>query len=881
MHLRPEREAERLADLHALAILDTPPEEHFDAVCRLARGLFRVPYAWISLVDADRLWCKASSGIQFGPTARDAAFCHHAILTDAPLFVEDATADPRFREIALVAGVPAVRFYAGAPLVLRPGLPLGTLCLGDTVPRRLSPEELARFSDLAEIVVAQLRHYEARVASEAEVLRRRASEEALSRANGNLVLAEQMGRIGHWRVDLATGATTWSDEVCRIHGRAPGDPITDVAEALSYYHPEDRDRIAGLVTQAREHRTGFQFKARILRGDGEERIIVSRGICQVDEAGGAVALFGSVQDVTEMARAEAELQASAARLRASTALLDATLAHMDQGLMMVDEAGIVRVCNERALALLDLPRDLMRSEPSFDAVRRHQIAQDDFAGCDAGLRERVAHGPLTTHPRTYERERPNGTVLEIRTVPLPTGGAVRTYTDITARKAAEARASHVARHDPLTGLPNRALFRDSLDRRLASLGRHGGTCGLLCLDLDAFKAVNDTHGHLAGDALLREVAGRIRAVLRREDLPARLGGDEFAILLGGETDPAGGAATAERLVAALREPVDLGGQEAMIGVSIGIAFAPGHGLDSDTLLKRADLALYRAKSEGRNTYRHFAEAMDREAEERRRLELDLRLALQRGEFALHYQPVFDLAAGRIAAVEALLRWDHPARGPLAPAAFLPLAEETGLILPIGEWVLRSALRDARALPPGVRVVVNVAGAQLRQPGLPGAIRAALGASGAAAERLELDIAEAAVSEAAVGETAISEMEGRLAELASLGVGLAFDGFGAGASSLGALRRLPFGRIKLDHGLVASPDARDLLPAVVALGRALGMEVAAGGVETRAQLAALREAGCTGAQGFLLGRPVPFGEVLALLGGAGFGDAAGPAMRSCA
>ncbi|WP_123834208.1 EAL domain-containing protein [Methylobacterium currus] len=853
MHPRPDREAERLSALHGLGILDTPPEAHFDAVCRLARALFRVPYAWISLVDAERLWCKASSGIAFEPTARNAAFCGRVILSDAPLMVEDAAADLRFRDLALVTGKAGVRFYAGIPLVLRPGLAVGTLCLGDTVPRRLSEDETARLADLAAIVVSQLRHYEARVASEAEALRRRASEEALAFANRNLVLAEQMARIGHWRVDLASGAVTWSDEVCRMHGRARGDSAVTVEEALGYYHPEDRGRVMALVAEARARRQGFSFKARIVREDGEVRVVVSHGICEPDAAGATAALFGSVQDVTEIDRAEAEL-------RASTALLDATLEHMDQGLMMIDEAGIVRVCNERAIALLDLPRDLMRARPTFDEVRRHQVAQDDFSRCDTSLREQVAHGPLAIHPHTYERERPNGTVLEIRTVPLPTGGAVRTYTDVTARKAADAQVAHMARHDGLTGLPNRALFRDNLDRRLAGLRRHGGTCGVLCLDLDGFKAVNDTLGHLAGDALLREVAGRIRAALRQEDLPARVGGDEFAILLGGEADAARAAATAERLVASLREPVDLGGREAVIGVSIGIAFAPEHGLDGDTLLKRADLALYRAKSEGRSTYRLFAAAMDRAAAERHRLESDLRLALQRGEFALHYQPVFDLAAGRVAAVEALLRWHHPARGPLGPAAFLALAEETGLAVPLGEWVLRSALRDARALTPGMRVVVNVAGAQLRQAGLVSIVRAALAAAGQAPARLELDIAEAAVA----------EDSGRLAELAALGVGLAFDDFGAGASSLGALQRLPFGRIKLDRALSASaacPESAGLLRAVTGLGRALGREVTAKGVETEAQLAGLREAGCTGAQGFLLGRPAPFGALAPLLGGA--------------
>ena len=852
MHLVPPREADRLSSLRALGILDTPPEAHFDAVCRLARTLFSVPHAWISLVDADRLWCKAASGIAFGPTPRGAAFCDHAVMSEAPLVVEDAAADPRFRDRAIVTGPFAVRFYVGIPLSLATGLPLGTLCIADTVPRRMPDAEVERLRDLGEVVVAQLRHYEARVASETEAARRRASEAALSEANRYLTLAEQMAHIGHWRVDLASGVMTWSDEVCRMHGLAPGAPPAGVQEALSYYHPDDRARVADLVAAARENRTDFHFKARLVRRDGEERVVVSHGICNEDAAGTATALFGTVQDVTEIDRAETEL-------RASTALLDATLAHMDQGLLMIDEAGAVRVCNERALALLDLPREMMRAAPSFDAVRRHQLAQDDFARCDGTLREVLMHAPLAIQPRTYEHERANGTVLEIRTVPLPTGGAVRTYTDITARKAAEAQVTHMARHDALTGLPNRALFRDSLDQRLAALRRHGGSCGLLCLDLDAFKAVNDTLGHLAGDTLLREVAGRIRACLRREDLPARLGGDEFAILLGGEADDRSAAATAERLVAALRRPVDLGGQEAVIGVSIGIAFAPEHGLDADTLLKRGDLALYRAKSEGRNTFRHFAAAMDRAAEERRRNESDLREGLHRGAFSLHYQPVFDLASGRVTALEALARWHHPTRGTLAPAAFLPLAEETGLIAPLGEWVLRTALAETREMPPEIRLVVNVAGGQLRQAGFVAAIRDALQATGQAPERLELDVAEAA----------IAAESGRLKDLAALGIGIAFDAFGAGASSLGALRRLPFGQVKLDRALaasVATPETADFVRAVVALAGALGMRATAKGVETEAQLAALREAGCVAAQGFLFGRPVPFGELAPLLCG---------------
>ena len=376
---------------------------------------------------------------------------------------------------------------------------------------------------------------------------------------------------------------------------------------------------------------------------------------------------------------------------------------------------------------------------------------------------------------------------------------------------------------------------------------------LLYLDLDRFKTVNDRYGHLAGDELLMEVARRITRVVSVGDKVARLGGDEFAILqIAGATQPASSAALAQRLIEAMAEPFLIGREQIEVGLSIGIALAPIDGLDAETLIKRADLALYRAKSEGRNTRRFYEAEMDEALEYKQRLEMDLRGALTRGEFEVHYQPIMHAVSGGISSVEALVRWRHPLHGLISPGAFIPLAEETGLIIPIGEWVLRTACQAASTWPRGVRIAVNVSAIQFRKGGLPEAVMHALTASNLPANRLELEITESVLMQD--GPIVMDTLH----ILRDFGVRTALDDFGTGYSSLSYLRRFPFDKLKIDRAFVqdiGNPSTAAIVNAIVTLGVALGMTITAEGIETEDQLASTRQHGYTEIQGYLYSKPL--------------------------
>src|SRR4051794_29857443 len=438
--------------------------------------------------------------------------------------------------------------------------------------------------------------------------------------------------------------------------------------------------------------------------------------------------------------------------------------------------------------------------------------------------------------------------------------------DITEQVVALEDIHRLAHHDTLTGLPNRVLLQDRLGQALARVRREGDGVAVMLVDLDDFKGVNDTLGHVAGDRLLRLVAGRLGGAVRASDTLARLGGDEFAIAQPGLRAPESAAVLARKLLAALAAPFVLGGHELHVAASIGVALFPGDGRDADGLLKAADLALYRAKQEGRGRFRFFEAAMDAEARRRRRVERELRQALGRGELTLVYQPQLDLATGRIEGVEALARWDHPERGPVPPGEFVPVAEASGLIMPLGAWVLREACRQAAAWRReglALTMAVNVSPAQLRHPDGLEAVGEALRASGLEPGVLGLEITEGVLMET-FGRAADEVLRG----LAARGVGLAIDDFGTGYSSLAYLRRLPARRIKVDRsfvrGIGADPEDEAVVRAIVTLGHALGKAVVAEGVETEVQLAFLRELGCDAAQGFLLARPQPAVEVRQLL-----------------
>jgi len=434
--------------------------------------------------------------------------------------------------------------------------------------------------------------------------------------------------------------------------------------------------------------------------------------------------------------------------------------------------------------------------------------------------------------------------------------------DVTAKRQAEARIAHMAHHDALTGLPNRVLFHERLDEALLRVRRDRDKFAVLYLDLDQFKTVNDGLGHPAGDKLLVAAADRLRTCLRGSDIVARFGGDEFAVLQIGLAGPHEAGILAERIVTLLSEPYDIEGQQVVIGTSVGIALAPADGETSDQLLRNADMALYQAKEDGRRTFCFFQPGMGASLRAHHTLELDLRKALAAGEFEVYYQPLVTLETGVISGFEALLRWHHPLRGVVAPAKFIPLAEETGLIVPIGEWVLRQACAEAATWPDNLKVAVNLSPVQFKKSNLPQVVFATLASAGLPAARLELEITESIFL--AESKTNLATLR----RLRALGVGISMDDFGTGYSGLSYLRAFPFDKIKIDRSFISelgeSADCMAIIRAITNLGSNLGIPTLAEGVETKKQLAWLLEAGCTEMQGYLFSRPVPASEIAELL-----------------
>lgn len=566
-------------------------------------------------------------------------------------------------------------------------------------------------------------------------------------------------------------------------------------------------------------------------------------------------------------RAEVELALAREREGAAEALqaherrFDTALQNMLQGLMMVSHSGIVLVVNWRFHELFGLPANCIVAGMSYREMTGRVVEYGNVCADDmAGVRERRAALIAGGEQATSTWELSDGRIFNVTHQPIDEGW-LTTFEDVTELRATEARITYLAHHDALTNLPNRALFRDKLSESL-TFARRGDIVALHCLDLDQFKAVNDTLGHPIGDALLQAVAERLRPHIRDSDTIARLGGDEFAIVQAPIQRPTEATSLAGRLNALIEAPFDIGGHQIVIGTSIGIAFAPQDAMDADELLRNADLALYRAKLDGRGVYRLFQSEMDAQMQIRRLLELDLRQALPGNQFEVFYQPFVNLHEGTVSGVEALLRWRHPHRGLVPPAQFIPLAEELGVIVPIGEWVLREACTTVASWPGNMRVAVNLSPAQFRSLDLLPAIHAAVQQSGLPADRLELEITETVM---------LQDTEATLATLSALrnlGVRIAMDDFGTGYSSLGYLRRFPFDRIKIDQSFVrdlcTKPDCRAIVRAVAGLSQELGMATTAEGVETQEQLDALSSAGCTEVQGYLFSPAVPADEVSALL-----------------
>ena len=538
--------------------------------------------------------------------------------------------------------------------------------------------------------------------------------------------------------------------------------------------------------------------------------------------------------------------------------LAAALDNMYQGLCMLNKDFEVVIVNGRFLEMFRVAPE--RVTPRMPMRALMDLAEDSVPLAeDSRLAIRHWAQDLARHQQSGKTifTRTDGRIFCITHEHMPTrDGWVETFEDITERREAEDKIAHMASHDGLTGLPNRAQFQGQLENALVKLG-DDNPVAVLCLDLDRFKAVNDTLGHQYGDQLLKIAAERLRGALRESDCIARIGGDEFSVLQIAKDQPHAVTALARRLVEVMSVPIMIEDHQMQIGVSVGIALAPADGAEADQLLKNADLALYRAKAEGRGTYRFFEREMDARMQARHALELDLRHAVSTCAFELHYQPIINLETNDISGFEALLRWNDPARGRVAPLDFIPLAEETGLIIPIGEWVLREACAQAARWPQHIHMAVNLSAVQFKSANLVSTVVNALSSSGLAPNRLELEITESVL---------LHDSDATLAtlhQLRHLGLSISMDDFGTGYSSLSYLRKFPFDKIKIDQSFIREladgGDSLAIVRAVTGLGSSLGISTIAEGVETPEQLKRLKAEGCTAVQGFYFGAAKPAHE----------------------
>jgi diguanylate cyclase (GGDEF)-like protein len=573
--------------------------------------------------------------------------------------------------------------------------------------------------------------------------------------------------------------------------------------------------------------------------------------------------LASAKEQAQEAMGEVQQQYRALRLRdaelnVQNARFDAALNNMSQALCMFSGEQRLIVCNTRFTELFGLGEDFIGPGATIDQLFQAMAEAGRFDPELLGVVRQAQDALLAeARPGTFFREGRDGKAIAVSHQPMADGGWVATYEDITERRRVDARITFMAHHDVLTGLPNRMLFRERMEEALAVRRSREDGLALLFLDLDNFKDVNDTLGHPVGDALLREVARRLRGCVRDGDLVARLGGDEFAVLQSSGRQPQDAAGLAQRLVDVVCEPYELLGYRARVGVSVGIAVAAENDEAApqdaaDQLLKNADMALYRAKSDGRRTWRFFEGNMEVELQERLSMEADLREALPLNQLEVMYQPIFGLAANRLSGFEALLRWRHPTRGMVSPADFIPIMEEIGLIESVGRWVLEEATREANTWPAPLKVAVNLSPLQFRSADISGTVAEILQRTGLAPQRLELEITESALLQADQGVAA------SLQAFRSIGIRTALDDFGTRYSSLSYLRSFPFDKIKIDQSFVREmgtrADCLAIVNSVAHLANQLGMATTAEGVETAAQLKHVRAAGCTEAQGYYFGQP---------------------------
>lgn len=689
----------------------------------------------------------------------------------------------------------------------------------------------------------------------AGMITHRLTQDELLENRSRLEQTQRFAHLGGWEWNLGSRRFTLSEESCRILDTPASANVLSLSEALNFFHPDDRPAFSKAITQAVTEGDTLDLDYRIKLSNGTVRVVNCQAEPSFDAAGNVTRLTGTLQDVTERKHVEDKLRLSATVFENTT-----------EGVLITDSKGHIISINPAFSTITGYSKgELVGKTPSILQSGRQD---EQFYTAMWACINKTGHwtGEIWNRRKNGDIYPEWLNISSVKDEHSEVTNYVAVFSDISAMKESEYKLKHLAHHDPLTGLPNRLLLNSRMHQSMAHARRNNTMVAVMFLDLDKFKMVNDTLGHPIGDLLLQEVAQRLTACLREEDTISRMGGDEFVILLDDLQDTNFASSVAQKINETLSKPFLLDEHEIFISGSIGISIFPHDGDEVTDLFRNADIALYRAKEQGRNNFQYYTQDLSARAMERMQLETDLRHALERNELIIHYQPQADLYNGSIIGMEALLRWQHPTRGLLQPDSFIPLAEETGLIIPIGEWVLRTACARLKAWMnsglPQVRVSVNLSAGQFNQHDLASVVASALNDSGLPPECLELELTETMIMRDAENTLII------LQKIKALGVKIAIDDFGTGYSSLSHLKRFPIDRIKIDQSFVQNitSDTADaaVSQAIISMSHSLNIVTVAEGVETEAQMEFLRSRHCNEIQGFHFSRPVPEQEMERLM-----------------